>query len=371
MKPEGEANAWGSGGSRHERRGDEMMRRAEDRKRLPAGGFVERTRRIREGRRQLARGKVGCSYALVERCCASENLTVHLLWVDHADGLGKVVAYHFDRRFQVGVARNEYGAVVFVPEGVKEHVRGDVDVRTFLFRLYDADERARGVGIGNTHHDRMRKIAAKDALCTKCFEGAKIYFLTERLTWVVWTREDTRREVFYSDDLVLGREDLSRHGEDVKPSVWCSLERSVVEVESVNVNYSSHQFLSESESRPFRNGPAPVRRSYSGVRWWKFYQISLRGARGSRGVPLWECGIVRLWDCGIMRLWNYGIVGVGKCGIMKLRRLVILIIPQWYFPTIPQFHNLTISFRSNGLVFAREIVGRHPFDDCDFGLENE
>ena len=120
------------GGSGHERRGGAMMRRAEDRKRLPAGGFVERPRRIREGCWQLARGKVGCSYALVERCCASENLTVHLLWVDHADGLG---------------------------------------------------------------------------------------------------------------------------------SVWRSLECPVVEVESVNVNYSSHQFLSESESRPFRNGPAPVRRS--------------------------------------------------------------------------------------------------------------
>ena len=261
------------------------MRRAEDRKRLPAGGFVERPRRIREGCWQLARGKVGCSYALVERCCASENLAVHLLWVDHADGLGKVVAYHFDRRFQVGVARNEHGAVVFVPEGGKEHVRGDVDVRTFLFRLYDADERARGVGIGNTHHDRMRKIAAKDALCTKCFEGAKIYFLTERLAWVVWTRENTRREVFYSDNLVLGREDLSLHGEDVKPSVWRSLERSVVEVESANVNYSSHQFLSESESRPFRNGPAPVRRSYSGVRWRVLYQIAFSETSGEIRFP--------------------------------------------------------------------------------------
>ena len=257
-----------------------MMRRAEDRKRLPAGGFVERPRRIREGCWQLARGKVGCSYALVERCCASENLTVHLLWVDHADGLGKVVAYHFDRRFQVGVARNEYGAVVFVPEGVKEHVRGDVDVRTFLFRLYDADERARGIGIGSAHYDRMGEIATEDAFCAKCFDGAKVYLLTEWLAWIVRTRENARREILYPDNLVSGRENLLRHCKDVKPFVRSPFQCAVVEVESVNINYCSHQFLSESESRPFRNGPAPVRRSYSGVRWCVLYQIPPRGARG-------------------------------------------------------------------------------------------
>ena len=257
-----------------------MMRRAEDRKRLPAGGFVERPRRIREGCWQLARGKVGCSYALVERCCASENLTVHLLWVDHADGLGKVVVYHFDRRFQVGVARNEYGAVVFVPEGVKEHVRGDVDVRAFLFRLDDTDERPSSIRVGYTHHDWVGEVAAEDALSSKSFKCAKVYFLTEWLAWVVWPRENTRREVFYSDNPVLGREDLPRHGEDVKPFVWRSLECPVVEVESVNVNYSSHQVLSESESRPFRNGSAPVRRSYSGVRWRVLYQIAFSETSG-------------------------------------------------------------------------------------------
>ena len=34
--------------------------------RLPIGRFVERPRRIRESCRELARGKVGCAYALVE-----------------------------------------------------------------------------------------------------------------------------------------------------------------------------------------------------------------------------------------------------------------------------------------------------------------
>ena len=40
----------------------------------------------------------------------------------------------------------------------------------------------------------------------------------------------------------------------------------VVEVEAVNIHNRSHLFLSKSESRPVRGGPAPVRRSYSGVR---------------------------------------------------------------------------------------------------------
>ena len=60
----------------------------------------------------------------------------------------------------------------------------------------------------------------------------------------------------------------------VKPFVRCSLERTVVEIEAINVNYRSHQFLSESESRPLGNGSAPVRRSYSGVRWRALYQIA-------------------------------------------------------------------------------------------------
>ena len=45
--------------------------------------------------------------------------------------------------------------------------------------------------------------------------------------------------------------------------------------------------LSESESRPCWNGPAPVRRSYSGVRWRVLYQIPPCGARGRErpGIP--------------------------------------------------------------------------------------
>ena len=54
----------------------------------------------------------------------------------------------------------------------------------------------------------------------------------------------------------------------------------VVEVEAVNIHNRSHLFLSKSESRPVRGGPAPVRRSYSGVRWRKLYQIPLSETRG-------------------------------------------------------------------------------------------
>ena len=137
----------------------------------------------------------------------------------------------------------------------------DVDVRTFLFRLYDANERTGGVGVGYAHHDRVGKIATEDARCAERFEGAKVYFLTKRLAWIVRARENPCRKVLYSDNLIFGREDLPRHGEDIKLFVRRSFESPVVEVETINVNYSSHRFLSESESRPFRNGPAPVRRS--------------------------------------------------------------------------------------------------------------
>ena len=249
-------------------------------KTLPVGGLVERSSRVREDCRQLAGGKIGGAYALVERSCAPENLAVHFLRIYHAHGLGEVVSHHFNRRFQVGVSRNEHRAVVFVSEGIKKHVRGNVDIRAFLFRLDDTDERPSSIRVGYTHHDWVGEVAAEDALSSKSFKCAKVYFLTEWLAWVVWARENTRSEVLYPDKLVLGREDLPRHCENVKPFVRSPFQCAVVEVESVNINYCSHQFLSESESRPFRNGPAPVRRSYSGVRWCVLYQIPPRGARG-------------------------------------------------------------------------------------------
>ena len=82
-------------------------------KALPVGGLVERSSRVREGCRQLAGGKIGGAYALVERSCAPENLAVHFLQIYHAHGLGEVVSHHFNRRFQVGVSRNEHRAVPF------------------------------------------------------------------------------------------------------------------------------------------------------------------------------------------------------------------------------------------------------------------
>ena len=54
----------------------------------------------------------------------------------------------------------------------------------------------------------------------------------------------------------------------------------VVEVEAVNIHNRSHLFLSKSERRPVGGAPAPVRRSYSGVRWRKLYQIPLSETKG-------------------------------------------------------------------------------------------
>ena len=233
---------------------------------LPVRGLVDGAYCVSKDYWQLACGEVGRADALVERCRASKNLAVHLLRVDDADGLGKVVANHLHRGFQVGIARNENGAVVFVPECVKKHVRGNVHVRAFFLRLDDADEWLCGVRVCDAHHDRMGKVAAKDAIRSERTEGAKVDFLTERLAGIVWARENSCREVLHSDDLVFRRKNLPRHCEDVQPSVRRSLQCAVVEVEAVNIHNRSNLFLSKSESRPVRGGPAPVRRSYSGVK---------------------------------------------------------------------------------------------------------
>ena len=113
---------------------------------------------------------------------------------------------------------------------------------------------------------RLGKVATEYAIRSERTECAKVDFLTERLSGIVWARENTCREVLHPDNLVFRRTNLPRHCEDVQPSVRCSLQCAVVEVESVNMHNRSHLFLSKSESRPVRGGPAPVRRSYSGVR---------------------------------------------------------------------------------------------------------
>ena len=134
---------------------------------LPVDGLVEGTVSVCKGFRQLTCGKVGCTDTLVERRRTSEHLAVHLLRVDDAYGLGEVVSNHLNGGSQVGIAGYEHGTVVFVPEYVKKHVRGDVHVRAFLFRLDDADEGLCGFRVCDAHHDRMGKIATEYAFGTE------------------------------------------------------------------------------------------------------------------------------------------------------------------------------------------------------------
>ena len=233
------------------RRGGGPCRRAVDAVgTLPVPRFVERPCRVVKRFRQLACSKVRGAYALVERSRGPKDLAVDFLWIDYADCFREIMSHHFYWCFQVGVTRYEHCAVVFVSECIKKHVCSDVDVRTFFLRLDDSDERTDCVWVGNTHHDGVGKIAAKDAFCAKCLEGTEIYLLAERLAWVVRSREHPRSEVFDPHDIVFGGEDLPRHSKNIQPSVRSAFQGTIIEVESVNIDYSSHRSLSKARAVP-------------------------------------------------------------------------------------------------------------------------
>ena len=48
---------------------------------------------------------------------------------------------------------------------------------------------------------------------------------------------------------------------DVQPFVWCALERSIVEIEPVNINYGSVQRVAPKAEAPFRE-PRALSRGY-------------------------------------------------------------------------------------------------------------
>ena len=64
-------------------------------------------------------------------------------------------------------------------------------------------------------------------------------------------------------DLVAWEHALHELGK-VKPLVGGATARAEVEVEGVNVEEGEHDALPKCKGRPFRNGPAPFRRSYRG-----------------------------------------------------------------------------------------------------------
>ena len=238
---------------------------------LPTERLAECANLIGYYYRKLACGKVGWSYAFVERCRASENLAVYLLRVYDANCLGEIISNHVNRGFEIGVARDQHRAVVFVLKGVKEHMGGNIDIRTLFLCFYDADKGLFCIGVGNSHGYRMRKVATKDAFCAKGFKGANIDVLSQWLPGVIWARQNASGKIFETDNLVFWGKNLSHHRKYVKPFVRRSFECAVIKVESVDIYYRSHVYLSKSESRPSRGGPAPVRRSYSGVSWPTLY----------------------------------------------------------------------------------------------------
>ena len=101
----------------------------------------------------------------------------------------------------------------------------------------------------------MREVSSVDALGVQGCKGTQIDTLPDRLVWVSRAGEHAGREVFDSDYGVARRENLPQQRTDVKPLVRSAFQRSVKEIETIDIYYRSHSFLPE-KARAVPSGAA-------------------------------------------------------------------------------------------------------------------
>ena len=204
----------------------------------PALRLVERAMRIRQHGRELTRRKDGLADVLVEGCYGFECLAFAALRVENADGLVEFRDGHLDWRLQVRVARNQYGAIVAVLKRIDEKMGRDVDIGTFLFRLDNPNEwTLPGCWIGEGHGNDMGEVMTVNALRVDRRKGAEIEALAEGLLRIVGTRVDLGREILDADDIVVRGQHVANERQNVEPLVRSPFQRSVVEVERIDVNH--------------------------------------------------------------------------------------------------------------------------------------
>jgi hypothetical protein len=64
---------------------------------------------------------------------------VVLVWIEYANGEPELVLDNADRLGQVGVVGDENGDITTFEAGIANHVRRNIDVGAFLFRLVYPD----------------------------------------------------------------------------------------------------------------------------------------------------------------------------------------------------------------------------------------
>ena len=146
---------------------------------------------------------------------------------------------------QVAVIRNHYGASEIVHETITDKIRSKVHVRAFLFSLQDLDSlwhaarRRICLRVLRQQARPPHEMAEMNTEVWQRTESSEVRVLTGRSIRIVRTRTDHRSEIPYT---VYGRRRCEATAESIKikPLVLRASNRSVVEVEPVDIDVDTH-----------------------------------------------------------------------------------------------------------------------------------
>ena len=243
---------------------------------VPAVRLANLAQRVAQHRLELAGRDWATTQLLEERWTQIEAALLRRMGVEHSHAYAKLVNRQLDRGLEIGVVGDHDRYLAVLAKGIEQHVRGQVHIRALLLGLEDADrfrsERAR---FHQRHMHRPRLVLAiVDREARDRFECSEVRRLPLGLLKVRWPVFNPRREIPDSVDLV-PRKYLPEQRGQVQPLVGLPLQRSVEEVEGVDVVVGLH------EGGDYRDGLGGLA---GGCGWSSWNASATSAASSSRGA---------------------------------------------------------------------------------------
>ena len=147
----------------------------------------------------------------------------------------------------VAVVGDDHRTVVGVQPGVVEQMHGEIDIGPFLLGLGDLRRSLFPHRVNERHSNLVAQKVPKVHLDLGPVgsQGAEVEILALRLRPVGRRGRHSRREILDRQDLVMGLKDPREQCRQVQPFPGRALERSIVEVEAVDVDDGAHASPSE------------------------------------------------------------------------------------------------------------------------------
>lgn len=230
----------------------------ESRERLPGGGFVNGS--TGNWARKLAGSKNALPDGPYEMCMRFELLGCSPLFRrNQTDNFGWMMKSGESHSFgKVAIIGYHHGAIVSVKPCVVQEVHRKVDIRSFLFGLYDGFMGFSGDGLsqGSLYFMTEKMPIVDFNLGNVGTESTKVDFLPEGLVWILRGRGNQGSEILDAGDDMSGFENLAEERLQVEPFVRSASYGSVVEIEPIHVNGCSHHPSHEKAGAP-EGAPRP------------------------------------------------------------------------------------------------------------------